>query len=88
MKKRKRPAKAPKRPEAPARPPTGHVARAVAEDILALAREALLFRAAYERLTGAIDQLKLREPYRDLVGDLDALLKRPEREAQSQNGPK
>jgi hypothetical protein len=71
VKKAKKPTKA-----APIVLPKGYVAGRLIEDLSGLVNEARVYRSAYERLTGAVDELAKRSPYRALAVDLKGLLER------------
>ncbi len=64
----------------PEKPPAGKLALELVEDIKAFAAEVGMYRTAYARLTGAIDELKVRKPYLKLEADLVKLLERKARE--------
>lgn len=54
--------------------PKGLVIGRLADDIAGLVNEVKTYRRAYERLTGAIDELASRSMYRRLLEDLKRVL--------------
>lgn len=60
----------------PKLPPRGQAAVALGQDILALAHDAAMFRTAYMKLIEGVDALAQREPYGELVADLQKEIER------------